>query len=696
MTIPTNRMTVTDIANLAGVQRATVSNWQRRHKDFPKPLPDSPGRPQFDGTLVRNWLANRYPERISGNGRAADVVRTWRYIVNFVEYESPSDPLAVLIAKIGDEDIRFWSTGDERRPEGITVDSLDVTLRATKPGADAIREFLRTGLDGVDKADLIKAVTLELDDLGRWRRTEEAVAAEQNLHNLIAKLVADDAKTVLDFACDTGALLSTTSHMHPKATVIGMEHEPVKASVARSRLSHGGETTVVEGVDILYSDPLAGRTFDAVISIPPFGLKVDATKNERMRSLPFGAVRGVADAAWPQLAAQALAPEGKAFLVLPHSLTVDDRADHIRRELIRQGLLSAVVTLPQDAHPSSKLLLDLWVLDRQHERTANVLMVDYSLEEPSEEDVYADLIHELHNWLGGTFSEIEEDGYSHFYSAAYPRWAEVDPIELLEKTVILDPQYWCVREGTPTAAADLIAAVDQATTALDETRDEILFAETPDCQARSDLLNMITIRDARDEGLIQVVRRTSASKEWPELTLAAAEAMRHGDQPEAKAEAGGSDQLPEDAVRQGDVLVWATTDDGQVRTADRQDRRVRTAISTASGFVPKSPITILRCGPKLDSGYIALALAASRNAMHTTGSTNPKLRVLELSLPLIPIERQRQIAEYTRMVRELADAARKVAQAADAFEQALSDAAGSGKVVFAMADTGAVTAHKTS
>jgi hypothetical protein len=316
------------------------------------------------------------------------------------------------------------------------------------------------------------------------------------------------------------------------------------------------------------------------------------------------------------------------------------------------------------------------VLDRRHERTANVLMVDYSLEDPSDADTYAALIYELHNWLNRPFPEIAEEGFGRFYGADWATCAVVDPIELLGPTVILDPQYWRARATTPTAAADLIEAVDDAATALDDARDEILFARIPDCQASSDLLTMITLRDARDEGLIQVVRRTSASKQWPTLTLAGAEAMRHGDQPEPKAvEPGVSDQPPEDAVRQGDVLVWATT-----------DRQVRTAISTATGLVPKSGITILRCGPALDPGYVALALAAGRNAVHATGSTTPKLQVLELSLPLIPIDRQRQIAEYTTAMRELADAARHVVQAADVFEQALSDAAGSGKVVFAVED----------
>ena len=67
---PTARMTVTDIAELAGVERSTVSNWQRRYRGdsatpFPEPLADSPaGRPQFDPEAVRAWLAQRYPEAV--------------------------------------------------------------------------------------------------------------------------------------------------------------------------------------------------------------------------------------------------------------------------------------------------------------------------------------------------------------------------------------------------------------------------------------------------------------------------------------------------------------------------------------------------------------------------------------------------------------------------------------------------------
>src|SRR5262249_27033220 len=135
------------------------------------------------------------------------------------------------------------------------------------------------------------------------------------------------------------------------------------------------------------------------------------------------------------------------------------------------------------------------------------------------------------------------------------------------------------------------------------------------------------------------------------------------------------DQPPEDVVRQGDVLAWATP-----------DRQVRTAICTATGFVPERAITVLRCGPELDPGYVALTLAAGRNAVHTTGSTFSTLRVLDLSLPRISMQSQRQVAGYAQTAREIAHVARTVADAAAKFEQALSDAAGSGVVGFAIED----------
>jgi SAM-dependent methyltransferase len=58
-------VTAADIARIAGVGRAAVSNWRRRHPDFPAPIGGPPNSPTFALADVEAWL--------SANGRTAGV-----------------------------------------------------------------------------------------------------------------------------------------------------------------------------------------------------------------------------------------------------------------------------------------------------------------------------------------------------------------------------------------------------------------------------------------------------------------------------------------------------------------------------------------------------------------------------------------------------------------------------------------------
>ncbi len=49
-------MTAAAIARLAGVGRAAVSNWRRRHPEFPQPVGGSPTSPTFDRAEIEGWL----------------------------------------------------------------------------------------------------------------------------------------------------------------------------------------------------------------------------------------------------------------------------------------------------------------------------------------------------------------------------------------------------------------------------------------------------------------------------------------------------------------------------------------------------------------------------------------------------------------------------------------------------------------
>lgn len=49
-------VTAAEIARLAGVGRAAVSNWRRRHADFPRPVGGTETSPSFALPEVEDWL----------------------------------------------------------------------------------------------------------------------------------------------------------------------------------------------------------------------------------------------------------------------------------------------------------------------------------------------------------------------------------------------------------------------------------------------------------------------------------------------------------------------------------------------------------------------------------------------------------------------------------------------------------------
>ncbi|OSP37141.1 SAM-dependent methyltransferase, partial [Streptomyces sp. 13-12-16] len=52
-------VTAAGIARLAGVGRAAVSNWRRRHTDFPRPVGGTETSPSFALAEVEGWLRRR-------------------------------------------------------------------------------------------------------------------------------------------------------------------------------------------------------------------------------------------------------------------------------------------------------------------------------------------------------------------------------------------------------------------------------------------------------------------------------------------------------------------------------------------------------------------------------------------------------------------------------------------------------------
>ncbi|MFE0426814.1 restriction endonuclease subunit M, partial [Streptomyces sp. NPDC058953] len=72
-----SEVTAAGIARLAGVGRAAVSNWRRRHTDFPKPVGGTDTSPSFALTDVERWLRDQ--------GKLAEVPlreRVWQQLAD--------------------------------------------------------------------------------------------------------------------------------------------------------------------------------------------------------------------------------------------------------------------------------------------------------------------------------------------------------------------------------------------------------------------------------------------------------------------------------------------------------------------------------------------------------------------------------------------------------------------------------------
>lgn len=341
-------VTLAEIARLAGVGRAAVSNWRRRYENFPAPVGGSDTSPQFSLPDVEQWL--RTENKIKATVEPLD--RLWP------EFEALGDreTMGYLVAAVG---LRLGSGGDLGRamePPALCAQQSDLLERAIgiAAGEGAVRTF-----------DFL---------LERWLRTHfrQVSATPEPLADLMTHISAlvhrGDVHTVLDPACGTGTLLRAAGKPREEAKrvpkLFGQDRDPVLAALATARLAMAGSAAEVTTADTLRADAHADVRSDVVLCNPPsnerdWGHAELATDHRWTHGYP---PRTEPELAWVQHAVAALAPGGVAVLVLPPAVATRRAGRRIRAGLLRSGMLRAVIALPPGAAPPHGVGLHLWVL----------------------------------------------------------------------------------------------------------------------------------------------------------------------------------------------------------------------------------------------------------------------------------------------------------------------------------------------
>ncbi|PZG12787.1 HsdM family class I SAM-dependent methyltransferase [Nonomuraea aridisoli] len=314
-----------DIARLAGVGRAAVSNWRRRHDDFPQPIGGTANQPLFSLRQVESWL-RRY-------GKSYQVSlgdRVWQ---------------------------RLKAAGDLRLGELVAQAGALLTRDSDVPDAALDPELARLVLELGEEQGPAAAYEF-LCERYLEAHSRRLSVTRDDVAELMVSLVGADGATVLDPACGVGTLLLAPARTTPgPVRVLGQELSETSAAIAAFRLRlRGVEARVVPG-DSMRHDGFAGERADAVVCDPPFNERAwgyeELTGDPRWEyGLP---PRGESELAWVQHCLTHVRPGGLVAILMPPAAASRRAGRRIRANLLRAGALRAVVALPGS---------DLWLLRR--------------------------------------------------------------------------------------------------------------------------------------------------------------------------------------------------------------------------------------------------------------------------------------------------------------------------------------------
>ncbi|UMP03200.1 N-6 DNA methylase [Amycolatopsis sp. EV170708-02-1] len=316
-------VTAADIARIAGVGRAAVSNWRRRYGDFPPPVGGTASSPLFSLFAIESWLRERgKPVEISLGDRV------WQRLRNL------GDDLALgdRVGRVGSYLSRrgAW-TFSSRYDDAELLGLLD--RFAEERGAREAYEFLCERY--------VEAHSRQLSV------TPEPVAA------LMSRLIGPEPGVVLDPSCGLGTLLLASGGTR----LLGQVDDPATSCIAAHRLLLAGADMEMYGADALSMDSYEGVLADAVVCDPPFNEREwgydELIGDPRWE---YGQPpRGEPELAWVQHCLAHVKPGGPVAIRMPPAAAGRRTGRRIRGNLLRAGALRAVVTVGG---------ADLWLLRR--------------------------------------------------------------------------------------------------------------------------------------------------------------------------------------------------------------------------------------------------------------------------------------------------------------------------------------------
>ncbi|MFJ9433327.1 N-6 DNA methylase [Streptomyces sp. NPDC101490] len=724
-------VTAAGIARLAGVGRAAVSNWRRRHPDFPKPVGGTETSPSFALAEIERWLRDQ--------GKLAEVPlreRVWQQIAGhpagavtalvhagcgllLVRNRSaawPSlaelpDARLVEVLPVALEETLTERLGPERPVHTPTAPALTPSLPLLRGAAELAAEtgvhetfefLLGRHLDANPRqytltppgpAALMAALAGAAPHTGQDAPTAGTATAPGTPESTPsttgdtgttsaaggpAGSPAEAPLTVLDPACGTGSLLSAVGR---PGAVCGQDADPELAALTALRLalSAGPDADIrVRSGDSLRADGFPALAADAVLCHPPFNERNwghDELAYDPRWEYGFPA-RTESELAWVQHALARLRPGGTAVLLMPPAAASRRSGRRIRADLLRRGALRAVVALPAGAAPPYGVPLHLWVLRRPvpgARPPAELLLVDTASE---------------HTGQGRDGQGRDRLDWPSVRAAVLAAWEPFDRdgtvpeepgasrsvpvIELLDDDVDLAPARHLPPPAAAEGATQLAGVRERLTETLLRTRELTPPPVTGPAGPAGPGRPATTVGELARAGALTLHAggTGTAPADTPVAVLTDHDVL--AGQPPTGALPDGPPEEPV-LLAAGDVVVPVLGGGAAVRVVD----------AASAGAALGRNLQLLRPDPSaLDPWFLAGFLRATGNNRRASSyaSTATRLDVRRLQLPRLPLAQQRRFGERFRALAAFEDALRQTSRLGDQLVQGLYDGLADGTV----------------
>ncbi|MER6083800.1 N-6 DNA methylase [Streptomyces sp. NPDC001833] len=386
-----------DIARLAGVKRPAVTNWERRHSNFPSPVDSGAEVERFRADEVLAWLSGRaIPANARRQGEAVGTTYGDRFRTALAGTKGGLLRAVERLAGPEADQLRgpmpldrylFWllylvSTHVAEPDGGLgkAVDGFEWAVREDDLPDNIVPRHLLAeladilGRAGAGSAREGRAAFDHVLVLWRAAQAREGGAffTPPSVSRVMAGALAavrPGAVNVHDPYGRTGELLvaylgavAAGSGALPLASGRVPESRERQVAQWNLRVHHGRTGRLGEGPFTPALDPFVDPpgAFDVLLTNPPFGRRL-----EDITPPPYwlyGATRRT-EFDWLQYAVSRLAPEGRAAVLMPAGAAFNaGAAETVRAGLVEAGAVECVIALPAGLFTLTAVKTQIWFL----------------------------------------------------------------------------------------------------------------------------------------------------------------------------------------------------------------------------------------------------------------------------------------------------------------------------------------------